>query len=286
MRFHAPIRPELRNWILETTRAGHNVADLLRLMHETGYSPQESRRILAHVLKMPVSAIDARARPQQHGKSVRIRLPDGPHIVADKHPLRVMLSLEAPPLRVFDELLTTDECEALIELAKPRLQRARTVNVDGGQQIDPNRTSNGMFFALGEEPLIRRIEARIAALLGIPVDHGEGLQVLHYLPGQQYEPHQDWFDPHQPGYAAITATGGQRIGSLVMYLNTPAAGGGTAFPEIGLTVTAQRGAAVCFTYEGGDAASLHAGLPVIKGEKWIATKWLRERPYREKAGRD
>jgi prolyl 4-hydroxylase len=282
MRSHAPIRPELRQWVLETTRAGHDVAEVLRLMHQTGYSPQESRRIVAAVLGMPVGALDARVRPQRkHG--ARVHLPDGPRAVADGHALRVMLGVESPPLRVFDGLLADDECAALIELAKPRLARARTVDAHGGQQIDAHRTSDGMFFALGEQPLIQRIESRIAALLGVPVDHGEGLQVLHYLPGQQYEPHQDWFDPQQPGYAAITATGGQRIASLVMYLNTPEAGGGTAFPEIGLTVAAQRGAAVCFTYETGDAASLHAGLPVQRGEKWIATKWLRERPYREKA---
>jgi prolyl 4-hydroxylase len=116
-------------------------------------------------------------------------------------------------------------------------------------------------------------------MLSIPVDHGEGLQVLHYLPGQQYEPHYDWFDPEQPGFPAITAKGGQRIASLVMYLNTPDGGGGTAFPEIGLTVTALRGSAVYFAYDTGDTSSLHAGLPVTKGEKWIATKWLREWPF-------
>jgi prolyl 4-hydroxylase len=116
-------------------------------------------------------------------------------------------------------------------------------------------------------------------MLSIPVDHGEGLQILHYLPGQQYEPHYDWFDPEQPGFAAITAKGGQRIASLVMYLNTPDGGGATAFPEIGLTVTALRGSAVYFAYDTGDTTSLHAGLPVTKGEKWIATKWLRERPF-------
>jgi len=77
----------------------------------------------------------------------------------------------------------------------------------------------------------------------------------------------------------VTARGGQRIASVVMYLNTPEEGGGTGFPHIGLTVTAMRGSAVYFAYETGDQASLHAGLPVIKGEKWIATKWLRERPY-------
>jgi prolyl 4-hydroxylase len=114
----------------------------------------------------------------------------------------------------------------------------------------------------------------------VPVNHGEGLQILHYLPGQEYEPHCDWFDPEQPGFGQFTAVGGQRIASVVMYLNTPEQGGGTAFPEIGLTVTARRGSAVYFAYEGGDLTSLHAGLPVLRGEKWIATKWLRERPYR------
>jgi prolyl 4-hydroxylase len=137
-----------------------------------------------------------------------------------------------------------------------------------------------MFFKLGETPLVRNIEARLAKLLDLPVEHGEGLQVLHYLPGQEYEPHYDWFDPTQPGYAAVTARGGQRIASVVMYLNTPEEGGGTAFPNVGLTVTAQTGSAVYFAYEGGDTSSLHAGLPVIRGEKWIATKWLRERPLR------
>ncbi|QEE25957.1 2-oxoglutarate-dependent dioxygenase [Rhodanobacter glycinis] len=283
MRSHTLITPELRQWILETTRTGHSVTDVLRLMHETGYAAADSRRIVAAVLDMPPTALDSRIHPRRtHG--VHVRLPDGPLTVVGERNVRVMLAAETPPLRVFDGLLSDDECAALIELAKPRLQRARTVAEDGAQQIDEHRTSDGMFFGLGEQPLIERIEARIAALLGTPVDHGEGLQVLHYLPGQQYEPHQDWFDPTQPGYAAITATGGQRIASLVIYLNTPDAGGGTAFPEIGLTVTALRGSAVCFTYESGDAASLHAGLPVTRGEKWIATKWLRERPYREPAG--
>lgn len=284
MRPHTPITPELRQWILETTRAGHGVADVLRMMHETGYAAHDSRRIVAAVLDMPLTALDSRIHPPRvHG--AHVRLPDAPQIILDKRAIRTMLSAETPPLRVFDGLLSDGECAALIELAKPRLQRARTVAEDGAEQIDKHRTSDGMFFGLGEQPLIQRIESRIATLLGMPVDHGEGLQVLHYLPGQQYEPHQDWFDPTQPGYAAITATGGQRIASLVIYLNTPEAGGGTAFPEIGLTVTAQRGSAVCFTYESGDTASLHAGLPVTRGEKWIATKWLRERPYREPAGK-
>ena len=186
-----------------------------------------------------------------------------------------------PALRVLENILSGQECDELIELARPRLQRALTVDSEGRHQVDQRRTSEGMFFTLNEVPLVGRIEQRLATLLGVPASHGEGLQILHYLPGQEYEPHFDWFDPEQPGYGAITAVGGQRIASVVMYLNTPARGGGTAFPEIGLTVTARRGAAVYFAYEGGDQSSLHAGLPVLEGEKWIATKWLREWPYRK-----
>jgi prolyl 4-hydroxylase len=275
-----PIRPELREWILSTTRAGHSVDAVLKLMQETGYDPQQSRSIVASVLNMPITALDAHAQPKtQPGR--RTRHPEAPQVSVDGRTVDVTLSVESPALRVLSNLLSAEECAALIAESQPRLQRAKTVDSSGKQQIDARRTSEGMFFTLGESPLIKRIEQRIATLLSIPIDHGEGLQVLHYLPGQQYEPHYDWFDPEQPGFAAITAKGGQRIASLVMYLNTPESGGGTAFPEIGLTVTALRGSAVYFAYDTGDAASLHAGLPVQKGEKWIATKWLRERPFQK-----
>jgi prolyl 4-hydroxylase len=280
MKSHLPIRPELREWILSTTRAGHSVEAVLKLMQETGYDPRQSRSIVAAVLKMPLTALDAYTQaPKQPGR--RTRHPEAPQMTIDGRTIHVALSVESPALRVLNDLLSHDECDALIEEAKPRLQRAMTVDISGKHQVDARRTSEGVFFGIGESPLIKRIEKRIATLLSIPVDHGEGLQVLHYLPGQQYEPHHDWFDPEQPGFAAITAKGGQRIASLVMYLNTPEAGGGTAFPEIGLTVTAWRGSAVYFAYDTGDTASLHAGLPVSKGEKWIATKWLRERPFQK-----
>jgi prolyl 4-hydroxylase len=282
MSSHSPITPELRDWILSTTRAGHSVDAVLKLMLESGYELRQSRTILASVLNMPISALDAHAQaskspPKNQGR--RTRHPEPPHAIAEGRTIDVSLSVASPALRVLGNLLSQGECEALILEARPRLQRAKTVDSDGKQQVDTRRTSEGMFFGIGETTLVKRIEQRIATLLDIPVDHGEGLQVLHYLPGQQYEPHHDWFDPAQPGFAAITAKGGQRIASVVMYLNTPEAGGGTAFPEIGLTVTALRGSAVYFAYDTGDTASLHAGLPVLKGEKWIATKWLRERPF-------
>jgi prolyl 4-hydroxylase len=273
------ISPELREWILATTRAGHDVTDVLRLMKENGYDPRQSRGIVAEVLKLPLAALHA-STARNASQGLRTTHPEAPEVCVDGHTVGVSLSVDAPTVRVLENILSDQECDELIELARPRLQRALTVDSEGSLQVDSRRTSQGVFFALDEYPLVGRLEQRLAALLGVPVNHGEGLQILHYLPGQEYEPHFDWFDPEQPGYDAITAAGGQRIASVVMYLNTPALGGGTAFPEIGLTVTARRGSAVYFAYEGGDLASLHAGLPVRRGEKWIATKWLRERPYR------
>jgi prolyl 4-hydroxylase len=277
------ISHELREWILATTRAGHGVPDVLKLMKDNGYDPRQSRSIVAEVLKLPLAALNAgTTSPAPRG--LRTRHPEAPAVCVDGHAIGVSLSVDEPPLRVLENILDDAECAELIELARPQLARALTVDDDGKQQVDQRRTSEGMFFSIGERPLIARIEQRLAGLLGLPVNHGEGLQILHYRPGQEYEPHFDWFDPALPGYDAITRSGGQRIASVVMYLNTPELGGGTAFPELGLTVTARRGSAVYFAYEGGDPSSLHAGLPVICGEKWIATKWLRERPFRQ-AGR-
>ena len=269
------IRPELREWILATTRAGHSTEEVLRLMKETGYDPRESRSIVANVLKLPLAALTGHAPPT----GVRPRHPVAPFADAGGRRVRVSTSVDVPVVRVLDGLLDPDECDQLIEQARPRLARAMTVDTEGRKQVDDRRTSAGMFFRLGESPLIERIEARLSALLGVPTSHGEGLQVLHYGPGQEYEPHYDWFDPSQPGFEAVTKHGGQRMASIVMYLNTPEAGGGTGFPQAGLTVTALKGSAVYFAYDTGDTSSLHAGLPVAGGEKWIATKWLRERPF-------
>ena len=271
------ITPQLREWILATARAGHGVPEVLKLLKEAGYAPAASRSAVAEVLRIPLSSITATASTP-NGR--RTRSPQAPTTQAGDRDIHVSASLEAPIVRVLDGLLDEGECAALIDAARPRLDRALTVAEDGKHQVDERRTSAGMFFKLGETPLVRTIEQRLARLLDLPVEHGEGLQVLHYLPGQEYEPHYDWFDPTQPGFATLTARGGQRVASVVMYLNTPEEGGGTAFPQVGLTVTARTGSAVYFAYETGDTSSLHAGLPVIRGEKWIATKWLRERPVR------
>ena len=194
----------------------------------------------------------------------------------------VLQRTEVPAVAVFADLLSGEECDALIEAARPRLSASLTVDTrTGGDELHPDRTSQGMFFSRGENPLVTRLEARIATLLGWPIENGEGLQILRYPPGAQYRPHYDYFDPREPGTPAILKRGGQRVATLIIYLFEPEGGGATVFPDITLSVAPRRGNAVFFSYGQPHPASLslHGGDPVTKGEKWIATKWLREREF-------
>src|SRR5690606_16453780 len=129
--------------------------------------------------------------------------------------------------------------------------------------------------------LCATIEARIARLLDWPLDNGEGLQVLSYPPGARYRPHYDYFDPAEPGTGVLLEQGGQRDATVVTYLNTPERGGATVLPEAHLEVAAVKGNAVFFSYDRPHpmTRTLHGGAPVLAGEKWIATKWLRERSH-------
>jgi prolyl 4-hydroxylase len=151
----------------------------------------------------------------------------------------------------------------------------------GGEEVNADRTSNGMFFQRGENELVQRIERRIARLVRWPEENGEGLQILQYGPGAEYKPHYDYFDPAEPGTPTILRRGGQRVGTLVMYLAEPEKGGGTVFPDLHLEVFPKRGNGVFFSYDRAHPTTrtLHGGAPVMAGQKWIATKWLRERKF-------
>jgi prolyl 4-hydroxylase len=181
------------------------------------------------------------------------------------------------------ELLSPQECQALIESARGRLQRSQTVSAVEAVTAEVNaaRTSEGMFFQRGETDLVGLLEARIAALFNWPIDHAEGLQILRYSPGAEYRPHFDHFDAASPGGQTALSRGGQRVGTVVVYLATPPAGGATVFPDEGMQVRAQAGHAVFFSYDvsAGEAGVLHGGAPVEEGEKWVATKWLRQNKF-------
>jgi len=274
------VTPELRQWIVAQAQAGHKPEAVLRSMIDSGWHEDVALAAIEETLRGFLSE-----HAREHGLPAPVPVPepdlaDSPSVLrAHDREVRVLMTMRQPRVVVFGGLLSDAECDSLIELARVRLQRSETVdNSTGGNEVNESRTSQGMFFERGENEVAKRIEARIAELVNWPIDHGEGLQVLRYGPGAEYRPHHDYFDPAQPGSATILKRGGQRVGSLVMYLNTPTQGGGTTFPDVGLEVAPIKGNAVFFSYDRPHpmTRTLHGGAPVIAGEKWVATKWLRE----------
>lgn len=253
---------------------GYGTDAVLQAMLDAGWEPALARHALKTV--WPVQPPAGVTSPQPDLAGGRRQLDAGDRLVD------VLLVMAHPRLVVFGNLLSDAECDALVAQAQPRMTRSLTVQTSsGGEEVNADRTSQGMFFRRAENPLVTRIEERIARLLQWPATHGEGLQVLRYPPGAQYKPHYDYFDPAEPGTAAITSRGGQRVATLVMYLNEPTRGGATTFPDLGLEVLPKRGHAVFFAYDQPHPSSrtLHGGAPVVEGVKWVATKWLRERVF-------
>jgi prolyl 4-hydroxylase len=209
----------------------------------------------------------------------------GNSVDIDGHKIPVLMKIDKPRVILFGNVLTKDECEQMIALSKSRLARSTTVDdLTGKAEHHEHRTSFGTFFALNETPFIAGLDKRIARLMQLPVVNGEGLQILNYKIGGEYKPHYDYFPPELPGSAPHIARGGQRVATLIMYLNEVEEGGETIFPNIDLKVIPVQGSAIYFAYTNTnsqvDPLTYHGGNPVTKGEKWIATKWMRQREYR------
>ncbi len=277
------VTPELRQWIVAQAQAGHPPEVVLASMKASGWHEDTAIEAMESTLQVHL-AQQAQVRELPPAVPVpRPDLADSPlYLDGGDRQVHVLQVMRDPHVVVFGGLLSDEECDELVELARPRLARSLTVATrTGGEELNADRTSNGMFFQRGETALVARIEARIARLVNWPVENGEGLQILQYRPGAEYKPHYDYFDPAEPGTPTILKRGGQRVGTLVMYLSEPEKGGGTTFPDVQLEVAPKRGNAVFFSYDRPHPSTrtLHGGAPVIAGEKWIATKWLRERRF-------
>jgi prolyl 4-hydroxylase len=182
---------------------------------------------------------------------------------------------ERPYVSVFPALFSPAECDFLIAEAQAWLEPSVVIDPQTGRQLrNPIRTSDGMSFALFREgPAVHALNRRIAAATGTGVAQGESLQVLRYRPGQEYRPHFD----------AVAGEANQRILTMLVYLNEGYAGGETLFVRTGLSFKGKKGDALLFRNAladgSADALSQHAGLPVAAGEKLIASRWIRARPF-------
>lgn len=202
------------------------------------------------------------------------------------------LSLDPPPAPAMERIAASPDvvlyrgavplgvCAYVIEHAGPRIGPALVYDPRGGGMMrDPLRSSaTASLGPLDLDLALVALNRRISALAGVVDAQGEFLSVMRYRPGEQYRPH---FDNIPPG--PDLDRNGQRIKTALLYLNDSYEGGETAFPASDLKVRGEPGDVVVFsnvTADGrGDPASRHAGLPVTSGEKWLASKWFRERIF-------
>ena len=182
---------------------------------------------------------------------------------------------EVPHLTRFDGLFTPAECRYLVEAATPMLEPSVVVDTVTGRQVrDPVRSSDGVGFTWPlENPAVHALARRIALASGTEVAQGEPLQILRYRPGQEYKTHYD----------AIPGWPNQRVATMLVWLNEGYEGGETWFPTPGLAVRGRPGDALLFRNVASDgrrdSAAAHAGRPVTRGEKLLASRWIRARPF-------
>jgi prolyl 4-hydroxylase len=177
------------------------------------------------------------------------------------------------------DFLTHDECAGLMEM----IDRGKEPSTVLGAHPDPDyRTSESCNLDPGH-PLIRQIEGKITSLMGIAPEHGETIQGQRYAVGQQFKAHHDFFFTDQAYWQEMQKVGGQRTWTAMVFLNQPEAGGQTYFEKAGVKVTPRTGNLL--TWNNLDQLgepnlfSLHQGLPVEAGLKYIITKWYRERRW-------
>ncbi|MBO0600695.1 2OG-Fe(II) oxygenase [Sporosarcina sp. E16_3] len=189
--------------------------------------------------------------------------------------INIISKYEEPLIVILDNVLSNEECDELIRLSKDKMQRSK---IGTTREVDELRTSSSMFFQENENDIVASVEKRVSSIMNIPIEHGEGLQILKYTPGQEYKAHYDFFS------STSKVANNNRISTLIMYLNDVEQGGETFFPKLNLSVTPQKGMAVYFEYfyndEDLNQLTLHGGAPVIAGEKWVATQWMRKQKLR------
>jgi prolyl 4-hydroxylase len=187
------------------------------------------------------------------------------------------------PPHIVSDVLTPEECKYIIEKASPDFARSSVV---GKEVPDPSRTSQTAWISK-HDPVARKVFEKAIELTGKTIDDCEDLQIVKYEPGTFYNAHHDSCCDDSQGCIDFEKDGGQRVGTLLVYLNSDFTDGETHFPswESGPKLKAPPGSAIFFRPLGRDEPkchpkALHAGLPISTGTKYVCNAWVRENKFR------
>lgn len=185
-----------------------------------------------------------------------------------------------PPV-VVDSVLTRDECKYIMQKADSLFTPSTVVGTEG---YDASRTSETAWISK-DDPVARKVFEKASALTGKPMDCCEDLQVVRYKPGTFYRAHHDSCCEDTKACVDFEDRGGQRVATLLVYLNEEFTDGETHFPDHGdLKLKAHPGSAIFFRPMGSDESkchpkALHAGLPISSGTKYVCNAWVRENKF-------
>ena len=198
--------------------------------------------------------------------------------------------LDDPEVYTIDNYLTDEECEHFIKLGKPNLQRA-LVSGESKGYVSQGRSGQNCWINHNTDEITRRVGEKIAKVVGVPLQNAEAFQIIYYGITQEYRQHYDGWDHNNSEKTLRNMKfGGQRLWTGLCYLNDVEEGGGTKFTKLNTEVAAKKGRLLVFknTLDGTHVRhplSEHAGMPVLKGEKYAFNLWFREYPrnklYRE-----
>lgn len=268
-------------WIEQQLGRGCARDDMIDAMVKSGHAREAAARLVGMAIARRSAQVPVEPLPTpDEAKRLAAGAPNT--LLAADHTVEVLAAMVSPRVIVFGNLMSQAECEALIDASRHKMEPSLVVDPSTGHyHEDKVRSSRGTHFNHGETPVVAALERRIEALLGFAIERQEPLQILNYGELGEYLPHFDFFDPADSGSHVPLARGGQRVATLIMYLNDVEQGGATIFPSIGFEVKPRRGNAVYFESHDDhgalDRKTLHGGAPVgSSGDKWIATKWIRE----------
>ena len=187
--------------------------------------------------------------------------------------------IDTPLFQITEDFLTPDECQSLIELAKSNLKKSAILHGNTGKrEISSLRTSYDCSIPI-DHKLTTLIFDKVSKILGIEKSRFEAVTIIRYQSGELFDMHSDYF--HSKVDKEIFHKGGQRVSTALIYLNEPEAGGETFFPRVRLIEKPKTGKMLYFQYDYDDeinSKTVHKGMPVEQGEKWVATVWVRQYP--------
>ncbi|GMM94065.1 2OG-Fe(II) oxygenase [Qipengyuania sp. MTN3-11] len=220
---------------------------------------------------MTITRIPDQEACKRIGENVRKRLKGDPGIY--------QLPTDKAEIFAVGDFLSPEECERFIALID---KIARPSELHESAYVAKFRTSYSGNFDR-DDPLVKSVSRRIDDLLGMDSENGETIQGQRYLPGQEFKPHNDWFYTDQEYWNIEKDRGGQRCWTAMAFLNHVEEGGHTHFVEVGASIEPKPGVLLIWnnaTVEGlPNEGTLHAGTPVISGQKYVLTKWYRTRRF-------